>query len=142
MKTAWRAAAAVAALGLPAVASAHGFAGDGGPAAGMLHPLTGVDHLLAMLTVGVLSAQLGGRAIWVVPTGFVACMVVGGLLGAGGIALGGRRAARQLGTAAESGETDRAGRDIVVPMSASTVVTATEPCPPAPRRWTRRASLA
>lgn len=74
---------------LPSVAHAHGFIGDGGPAAGLIHPLTGADHLLAMLTVGVLSAQLGGRAIWVVPTGFVTVMVIGGLLGAAGARLPG-----------------------------------------------------
>lgn len=74
---------------LPSVAHAHGFVGDGGPAAGLIHPLTGADHLLAMLTVGVLSAQLGGRAIWVVPTGFVTVMIIGGLLGATGARLPG-----------------------------------------------------
>lgn len=48
---------------------------------GFLHPLLGFDHLLAMITVGLLSAQIGGRAIWTVPTTFVTVMAVSGLLG-------------------------------------------------------------
>jgi urease accessory protein len=67
---------------LPRAAIAHGFVGDGGPAAGFMHPLTGPDHLLAMYAVGLLSAQIGGRAIWTVPGAFVLVMVAGGILGA------------------------------------------------------------
>jgi urease accessory protein len=58
---------------------AHGFAGSG-----LLHPLTGWDHALAMLAVGAWSAQLGGRAIYVVPACFVLLMLLGALLGLGG----------------------------------------------------------
>ena len=58
---------------------------DSGIYAGLLHPLLGIDHLLAMVTVGLLSAQLGGRAIWTVPAAFVSVMAVGGLLGLTGI---------------------------------------------------------
>lgn len=54
---------------------------------GFLHPLLGLDHLLAMFTVGLLSAQLGGRAIWTVPVTFVSVMAVGGLLGLVGVEL-------------------------------------------------------
>jgi urease accessory protein len=61
--------------------------GGGGMLAGFLHPLLGLDHLLAMVAVGMLSAQLGGRAIWTVPAVFVACMAAGGLLGMLGIPL-------------------------------------------------------
>jgi len=50
-----------------------------------LHPLLGIDHLLAMITVGMLSAQMGGRAIWTVPTTFVSVMVIGGILGIAGV---------------------------------------------------------
>lgn len=60
---------------------AHVFAGDAGPGAGFMHPLTGADHLLAMFCVGVLSARIGGRAIWAVPAAFVAVMLVGGIAG-------------------------------------------------------------
>ncbi|MBV7333010.1 HupE/UreJ family protein [Chloroflexi bacterium TSY] len=61
--------------------------GGGGILSGFLHPLLGLDHLLAMIAVGLLSAQMGGRAIWTVPTTFVAVMAVGGILGIQGIAL-------------------------------------------------------
>ena len=49
--------------------------------AGLAHPVLGVDHFLAMVSVGILSAQIGGRAIWTVPTTFVSVMAIGGLLG-------------------------------------------------------------
>ncbi|HAV1831795.1 TPA: HupE/UreJ family protein [Enterobacter hormaechei subsp. steigerwaltii] len=49
--------------------------------AGWLHPLSGLDHLLAMISVGAWSSQIGGRAIWVVPSAFVCFMFLGGLAG-------------------------------------------------------------
>lgn len=55
---------------------------------GITHPVLGVDHFLAMVSVGVLSAQMGGRAIWTVPTTFVCVMAIGGLLGLLDIGLG------------------------------------------------------
>lgn len=60
---------------------------DGGIFAGLLHPILGLDHLLAMVSVGLLSAQMGGRALWTVPATFVALMAVGGLMGVVGIPL-------------------------------------------------------
>lgn len=60
---------------------AHEMSGGGGFASGFSHPVLGLDHLLAMIAVGVLSAQLGGKAIWTVPSTFVAIMLVGGILG-------------------------------------------------------------
>lgn len=53
----------------------------GGFLVGLIHPVLGYDHLLAMLSVGVLSAQIGGKAIWTVPATFVGVMAVGGALG-------------------------------------------------------------
>jgi urease accessory protein len=55
----------------------------------LVHPVLGYDHLLAMLSVGILSAQIGGRAIWTVPATFVGVMAVGGALGLINIGLGG-----------------------------------------------------
>lgn len=55
--------------------------------AGFTHPVLGLDHLLAMLSVGILSAQMGGKAIWTVPLTFVLVMAGGGLLGLIGIGL-------------------------------------------------------
>lgn len=61
--------------------------GGGGILSGFLHPLLGLDHLPAMLAVGLLSAQIGGRAIWTVPATFVGVMAIGALLGIAGTSL-------------------------------------------------------
>lgn len=55
---------------------------------GFTHPVLGLDHFLAMVSVGVVSSMLGGRAIWTVPSLFVIMMAVGGLLGRVDIGLG------------------------------------------------------
>ena len=52
---------------------------------GLAHPLTGLDHILAMFAVGLWAAQRGGRAIWFVPLTFVLVMTLGGALGMSGI---------------------------------------------------------
>lgn len=70
-----------------APASAHEIHSGGGFMSGFNHPVLGFDHLLAMLSVGMLSTQLGGRAIWTVPLAFVTFMLVGGLLGLYAIAV-------------------------------------------------------
>lgn len=57
----------------------------GGILGGFLHPLLGIEHLLAMVAVGFLSAQLGGRAIWTIPVTFIAVMLVGAIIGMLGI---------------------------------------------------------
>lgn len=48
---------------------------------GFFHPLEGIDHILAMVAVGLFAANLGGRALWLVPSAFVGTMIIGGLLG-------------------------------------------------------------
>jgi len=48
---------------------------------GLKHPVLGLDHLLAMVGVGIVSAQMGGRAVWAVPAMFVTSMMIGGILG-------------------------------------------------------------
>jgi urease accessory protein len=48
---------------------------------GFTHPVLGLDHFIAMLSVGIVSAIIGGRAIWGVPATFVSFMAIGGLLG-------------------------------------------------------------
>lgn len=70
---------------LPAPAMAHGLHDAGTLMAGALHPVGGADHVLAMLAVGLLAAQLTGRAIWVLPGTFVGAMLAGGVLGAYGL---------------------------------------------------------
>ena len=82
------AAAVLTATASPAVAhtGVHLF-GESGFVAGFSHPLLGLDHLLAMLGVGVWAAQLGGRATWLVPAAFVGVMVAGAALALSGAAL-------------------------------------------------------
>lgn len=60
-------------------ASAHtGEHAVAGFASGLAHPFLGLDHLLAMIAVGLWAAQQGGRALWAVPTAFLGAMVAGG----------------------------------------------------------------
>lgn len=54
---------------------------------GFAHPFGGLDHLLAMVAVGLLGARYGKHWRWVLPLGFVAGLGVGGLLGASGVGL-------------------------------------------------------
>lgn len=71
----------VSILCFPGLTHAHQLSGGGGFISGLSHPVLGFDHLLAMLSVGILSAQMGGRSIWLVPLTFVAVMLIGGILG-------------------------------------------------------------
>jgi urease accessory protein len=54
---------------------------------GFIHPITGLDHLVAMVAVGLWGAQLGNPAIWVLPITFPLVMALGGLLGLSGVPL-------------------------------------------------------
>jgi urease accessory protein len=79
---------AAALLALSGAASAHTGVGDAhGFAHGFTHPVGGLDHVLAMVAVGLYAALLGGRALWLVPASFVAVMAVGGVLGMAGAAV-------------------------------------------------------
>ena len=70
--------AAFASLATAAPAFAHiDPLAHGSFAAGLSHPLLGLDHILAMVAVGLWAALLGGRAIWMVPTAFVGTMLAG-----------------------------------------------------------------
>jgi urease accessory protein len=53
----------------------------GGLASGLLHPVTGLDHLVAMVAVGIWGAQLGNPALWLLPVTFPLVMALGGVLG-------------------------------------------------------------
>lgn len=75
---------------LAAVSGAEAHVGVGavsGTVAGFTHPVGGLDHVLAMIAVGVLAAQQGGRALWSIPLAFVAMMLVGDAVGVAGIAM-------------------------------------------------------
>lgn len=71
----------------PAIASAHpGLPGHThGFVNGLAHPLSGLDHFLAMTAVGVWAAQQGGKALWQVPLAFLSAMILGGMLGMMGL---------------------------------------------------------
>ena len=82
------AAASFAAIALPAMA--HVQAGQAtGFLTGFLHPISGLDHVLAMVAVGLWGAQLGAPAIWLLPVTFPIVMAFGGLLGLLGVPLPG-----------------------------------------------------
>lgn len=78
-----RLAAAIFAMLASSLALAHETASlpFGSFIGGLTHPVLGPDHFLAMVSVGILSAQIGGRAIWTIPATFVAVMAFGGTLG-------------------------------------------------------------
>ncbi|MDZ4202687.1 MAG: HupE/UreJ family protein [Gallionella sp.] len=79
---------AVIAVSLPSSAYAHvGAAETSGFLYGLSHPFGGLDHICAMLAVGLWAAQTGGRSLWVVPLTFVGVMALGGLLPVLGISL-------------------------------------------------------
>jgi urease accessory protein len=71
---------------IPTAAFAHAGGGEAhGFVDGFAHPLGGLDHILAMVTVGIFAWQLGGRALWLVPATFVLAMAAGGALGMAGV---------------------------------------------------------
>jgi len=71
---------------LPGSALAHVGVGEvSGFATGFSHPLLGLDHLLAMVAVGLWAAQAGGRRVWIVPAAFVCVMALGAALGMLGV---------------------------------------------------------
>ena len=57
------------------VGDTHGFVH------GFLHPVSGVDHVMAMFAVGLLAANWGGRALYFLPMSFLFMMTAGGVLG-------------------------------------------------------------
>ncbi|CAN5320479.1 HupE/UreJ family protein [soil metagenome] len=78
----------LAVIVLSAPAAAHvGIGNTAGFLYGIQHPLGGLDHIVAMVAVGLFAVHLGGRAVWLVPASFVLMMAAGGMLGASGIAI-------------------------------------------------------
>jgi urease accessory protein len=81
-------AALLVAVALPALA--HVQQGQAaGFATGLLHPVSGLDHVVAMVAVGLWGAQLGAPAIWLLPVTFPLVMAFGGFLGLVGVPLPG-----------------------------------------------------
>jgi urease accessory protein len=74
----------------PASAYAHIQQGEAaGFLTGFVHPISGLDHVLAMVAVGLWGAQLGAPAIWVLPVAFPLVMAMGGMLGLMGVPIPG-----------------------------------------------------
>ena len=85
-----RSAALLLSLVLASPSLAHtGAAVSHGFASGLLHPLLGLDHVLAMVAVGLWAGFAGGRALWAWPGAFVAAMILAAFLGTSGTALPG-----------------------------------------------------
>lgn len=84
-----RYATGIIALLMPALALAHVGQGavGGGFLSGFTHPIFGIDHVVAMVAVGLWGAQLGNPAIWILPVTFPLVMALGGLLGSLGIGI-------------------------------------------------------
>ncbi|MDH4440491.1 MAG: HupE/UreJ family protein [Rhizobium sp.] len=81
-------AVALAIFTIPTMADAHILSGEGGGFLhGFEHPLSGLDHMLAMFCVGLWGAQMGGRSVWSLPIAFPLIMVAGGIMGIAGIPL-------------------------------------------------------
>jgi urease accessory protein len=75
---------------LAAPAEAHIRQGEAtGFLSGLAHPISGLDHIIAMVAVGLWGAQLGAPAIWLLPVTFPMVMAFGGFLGLIGIPLPG-----------------------------------------------------
>lgn len=71
---------------MPSTAGAHSETGTvGGFISGFKHPITGLDHIVAMVAVGLWGAFLGGRAMWMLPVVFPVVMAFGGALGVLGV---------------------------------------------------------
>jgi urease accessory protein len=85
-----RASFTLAAALWPALAWAHTESGRAaGLVAGLRHPVSGLDHVLAMVSVGLWGAQLGAPAIWLLPVAFPMVMALGGMLALAGVAVPG-----------------------------------------------------
>lgn len=85
-----RTAFLIAAMLWPVAVWAHAETGRaGGFLAGLHHPVSGLDHILAMVSVGLWGAQLGAPAIWLLPVTFPVVMAFGGMLGLMGVRLPG-----------------------------------------------------
>jgi urease accessory protein len=77
-------------LACPATALAHARGGEAlGFTTGLAHPVSGLDHVLAMIAVGLWGAQLGAPAVWLLPVTFPMVMAFGGMLGLMGVRLPG-----------------------------------------------------
>jgi len=84
---------------MPLTAAAHTGTGNvGGLLSGMKHPVSGLDHIVAMVAVGIWGAFIGGRAMWLLPVVFPVVMAFGGGLGVLAVQLPGIETAKVIET--------------------------------------------
>jgi urease accessory protein len=81
--------AALLSLAIATPAFAHPGHGGHEFVDGWLHPFSGIDHLLAMVAVGLLAVRMGGKAIWIMPCTFILAMLAGGGLAELGVPMPG-----------------------------------------------------
>ena len=84
-KASLAALAALATAGFSSAASAHIGSHAGGFTNGLAHPFYGLDHVLAMVAVGLWASQLGRRAVWLLPLTFPFVMAAGAVIGWSGV---------------------------------------------------------
>ncbi len=82
-----RLAALLLLLATPTAFAHTGLGDPVGLSHGLVHPLAGVDHLLAMVAVGLWAAQRGGRTLWLAPLAFLGLMTLAAALAMAGVAL-------------------------------------------------------
>ncbi|NVK18520.1 MAG: HupE/UreJ family protein [Methylocystaceae bacterium] len=87
---------------------------------GFGHPIGGLDHILAMVAVGILAAQQGGKAIYLIPASFIVMMIFGGVMGVSGVALPFVEIGI-MGSVIVLGAVIALGRQFTVPMSMALV---------------------
>src|SRR3954471_9990279 len=80
-------AAAVLAFAATSAQAHTGIGVAGGFGHGFAHPIGGLDHVLAMIAAGLFAVRLGGRALLLLPTSFIAMIMVGGAVGMTGSSL-------------------------------------------------------
>ena len=88
-KTLLTAATAFATLAIATPAFAHPGHSGHEFVDGWVHPFSGIDHLLAMIAVGLLAVRIGGKAIWIMPLTFIVAMLAGGGLAELGVPMPG-----------------------------------------------------
>jgi len=87
MKRMTLAGAAILVLGASPALAHTGAEAAGGWAAGFAHPFGGIDHILAMVAVGLLAVRLGGKSNWRIPLTFVGVMLAAGMAANAGLAM-------------------------------------------------------
>jgi urease accessory protein len=88
MKYRYGSAILIALIGMaPSVFAHPGHENHSGFGGGWTHPFSGLDHILAMVAVGLLAGQRGGRSTWLVPAAFLFTMVIGGWMSLAGVSI-------------------------------------------------------